>query len=713
MRFKLAFRNIQRSIKDYAIYFITLVFGVAVFYAFNSIKSQSILFDLEENASISIFDMTGTFLAFFSIIIAFVLGFLVIYSNRFLIKRRKREFGIYLTLGMKPSAVSHIVLLETLIVGFVSLVIGVMLGIALSQGLSFLTASMFSIPMMQYQFVFSIDAFIATLICFVVIFIIVAIFNTFTVNRYKLIDLFSASSKSEKLKVRNPLVSLAVFIVSIIVLAASYVLLLQNGLVMLDDPKFFWATILMVVGTTLFFYALAGFAILVIQRTRGIYFRKLNVFTLRQISSKVNTAFLSLSLVCVMLFFSITVFSSGMGMVEAFTAGTEKGTQYDATLTANVWWDTSNIEEADAEYREDAERVLALAAEKNFNITTYLEELGVNFAPFTKALKQVDIYFVPDFTYGDMIDTSNIDLGDDRAQMGADMTVQVIRVSQFNALREMLGEDPIELGDDGFVVNNVADIGLDLSRRVTELDKSVNIVGHDLKCIDTTIFDIPLDVHSFSSDVAQLIVPDAVIESLGGIPPYRSYLDIDYSVSRSEGDAALYAELERVLPPTETWDWGGPTFATDSWPVSTAFTAEEAYAQAGGMRMMISYLALYIGFVFLITTAAVLAIQQLSEASDSMERYRLLSKLGCDRSMIARSLRTQVLVYFLAPLGLAICHACCAIGVLSITMFSSLGVSIGGATLMTAGLVIVVYGSYMLVTYLASRGIIDQAIKMR
>ncbi|MEG0505230.1 MAG: FtsX-like permease family protein, partial [Raoultibacter sp.] len=180
MRCKLAFRNIRRSIKDYAIYFITLVFGVAVFYAFNSIHSQSILFDLEENASLSVFEMTGTFLAFFSVVIAFVLGFLVIYSNRFLIKRRKREFGIYLTLGMKPSAVSHIVLLETLIVGLVSFVVGVVLGIALSQGLSFLTASMFNVPMVHYQFVFSMDAFLATMGCFALIFVIVAIFNTFT-----------------------------------------------------------------------------------------------------------------------------------------------------------------------------------------------------------------------------------------------------------------------------------------------------------------------------------------------------------------------------------------------------------------------------------------------------------------------------------------------------------------------------------------------------
>ena len=131
------------------------------------------------------------------------------------------------------------------------------------------------------------------------------------------------------------------------------------------------------------------------------------------------------------------------------------------------------------------------------------------------------------------------------------------------------------------------------------------------------------------------------------------------------------------------------------------------------MRMLITYLALYIGFVFLITTAAVLAIQQLSEASDSIERYRLLSKLGCDRPMIARSLLAQVLIYFIAPLGLAVCHAVCAIGVTSTSLFTSVGVSITGPTLMTVLLVVAVYGSYLLVTYGAARGIIGQAIDSR
>lgn len=708
MRVKLAFRNIRRSFKDYAIYFITLVFGVAVFYAFNSIQSQSVLFELADIASTNVFDLVGQIMGLFSVFIACVLGFLVVYANRFLIRRRKHEFGIYLTLGMRPSAVTQIVLIETILVGLVSLVVGLVLGIALSQGLSFMTSALFDIPMEQYRFVFSESSCALTLVCFAVIFLIVALFNTFTVNRYKLIDLLSARSKNEKLKTRNPAVSLVLFAVSVAVLAVAYVLLIQNGLVMLDDPKFLWATVLMVVGTVLFFYSLSGFSIAMLQRNKRFYFKGLNTFTVRQIASKINTAFASLSIVCVMLFFSITVFSCGMGMVEAFTGGVEKGTRYDATLTANIWWDTG---EQNPEYQHEADRQIALAKEHDFDIRGYLATLGVDWDSFAARTEQLDVYQVPDLAYGQLVDVGTLGLEADRAQMLGTTPVQIIAVSQFNALREMTGDAPVDLGENGYAVNNLAESGRVLSGKLATLGSGVTVNGIDLASVGETVYAQPTDVHAFAGDAAQLVVPDRVVEALGDAVPYRSVLDIDYSIDRTDGDAALAAALGSALPPDEQTSSYGIVFQSDSWPVSMSFTAVEVIAQAGGMRILITYLALYIGLVFLITTAAVLAIQQLSEASDSAARYRLLSKLGCDRSMIGRSLRTQVLVYFLAPLGLAVCHAACAIGVVSSTLLKSVNVSILGPTAMTVLLVVLVYGAYLVVTYAASRNIIGQAMR--
>ena len=328
MYLKLALRNIRRSVRDYAIYFITLLFGVAVFYAFNSVTGQSILFDLEDTATASVFEMTGQMLGMFSVVIACVLGFLVLYANGFLIRRRKREFGTYLVLGMTPGHVSRIVLYETVLVGLLSLAVGLICGILLSQGLSFFTAALFGTTMSNYQFVFSSDAFLVTLACFAAIYVVVALFNTITVSRCKLIDLIRAGEKNERAGVRNPWVCLVGFVAAIAILAYAYEQLIENGLVMLDQPEFLRATIGMLVGSLLFFWSLAGFAIAVLTRMRGVYLRKLNLFTVRQIASKVNTAFVSLSVVCIMLFFSLTVFSTGMGLARAFSGNVEEGTLY-------------------------------------------------------------------------------------------------------------------------------------------------------------------------------------------------------------------------------------------------------------------------------------------------------------------------------------------------------------------------------------------------
>ena len=99
MLFKLSIKNITKSIKDYAIYFFTLVLGVAIFYVFNAIDSQTVMLNVSSSTS-EIIRLMTTILRGVSVFVSFILGFLIIYASRFLIKRRNKEFGIYLTLGM-------------------------------------------------------------------------------------------------------------------------------------------------------------------------------------------------------------------------------------------------------------------------------------------------------------------------------------------------------------------------------------------------------------------------------------------------------------------------------------------------------------------------------------------------------------------------------------------------------------------------------------
>lgn len=725
---KLALRNIRRSFKDYGIYFITLVFGVAMFYAFNSVSSQSILFDLEDTASAGVFDTTGQFLGMFSVLIACVLGFLVLYANGFLIRRRKQEFGTYLLLGMNPTSVSAIVLMETVAVGLVSLVVGLALGFALSQGMSFLTAGLFNIQMSQYRFVFSPDAFIMTLACFVVIFAVTALFNTASISRYKLIDLLSARCKNARFRVRNPWMSLVGIVASVGIIAWAYVTLMGNDLLELDSG--FWrATGLMVIGTFMFFWSLAGFALAVIERTRGVYFKGLTMFTMRQIASKVNTAFVSLSVVCIMLFFSLTVFSTGMGLARAFSGNVEDGTLYDATLTANVYLNKggtddpeklANMSEQDRAYQAvadaKAQAVLADAQAYGWDIAARLAESSPDaWSRLVESSAQLDLFVNNDVSYGELMERYGQDTGSDKQNEALhNQGVTLIGQSQFNALAELAGRPTVNVGEDGFAVNNTLDALKALSEALAKEGETVQAGGHTLAATGQ-LTRLSLEDTAFAVSGAELIVPDSVIEGLRaqGAIPDQSVLNLMYKTDRSQGDKLLDQLLAEASPPSKDVAAAGWSFSPNPWPVTESYTAEEVVVQASGMNLMISYLALYIGFVFLIATAAVLAIQQLSETSDSLGRYKVLAEIGCDRRMILRSLRIQVVVYFLAPLALALCHVVCAVSVIGNAVFKQVSISMLEPALMTGALVTIVYGAYLLVTYFISRGIVRIGLSKR
>ena len=154
MLFKLSIKNMKKSFKDYAIYFLTLVLGVAIFYMFNSLDSQEAMLQVS-NSTRDIIKLMVNMLGYVSVFVAVVLGLLIVYANNFLINRRKKEFGIYMTLGMGKRQISKIIILETIFVGIISLIVGLVIGIFASQFMSVLLAKMFEEDMSNFQFVFS------------------------------------------------------------------------------------------------------------------------------------------------------------------------------------------------------------------------------------------------------------------------------------------------------------------------------------------------------------------------------------------------------------------------------------------------------------------------------------------------------------------------------------------------------------------------------
>lgn len=724
MLLKLASRNIRRSIRDYTIYFVTLLLGVALFYAFNSIGSQQIIFDLENTpTSETMFNTTMVIMGMFSVVIAFVLGFLVIYANQMLIRRRKHEFGIYLTLGMGPASISSIVLLETIFVGLAALALGLVFGLVLSQLLCFATAALFEIMITDYTFVFSFGAFVATILCFAVIFMVVALFNLVIVNRFKLINLLYANETNQKYAVRNPWVCFAAFVLSVVIIGVAYMKLQESGI--LDpDVGFYLATGLMLVGTLLLFWSLAGFIVGLLTSSKGVYLRGLVPFTVRQIASKINTAFLSLWAVCVLLFVALTTFSTGMSLVNIFTVSMEEATPYDISLRASMYtvsddWDVQEYVRSNEEFEKAFPEVYARGVADDWNMAAAIEERMPEWESLVSDAVQIDLWYMPGVHYDDLIaDTQAIIEEYSVTEDSMARNIMCVDRARYEEVRRLMGLAPSKAGsNDAILLNNTA-IAEGISDIILEDNDAIEVSGHRY-ALSREIESVQLMDSAMPDTALTFVLPSSAIEPLveAGMLPMTSYLNIDFKNGTADENDFKVA-LAHALPVEDgaTYTENGVdvtdiSFTSTPWPVTSAYTRVEMMDQARGFRMMITYLALYIGLVFLISIAAILAIQQLSVAIDSQRRYRMLWQLGCDSKMLSVSLLAQVVIYFLAPLIVAACHTVCAVGVIYEEMKSVIPGDFAAAVGVSIGLLVLIYGGYMLITFLLSRGMMRDALR--
>ncbi len=707
---KLALRNVRRSARDYTIYFVTVALGVAMFYAFNTINDQAVLLDALSSDSLRMLELLKMMMGVFSGVVACVLGFLVVYANRFIIRRRRHEFGMYLMLGMSPRRVSGILLCETVIVGAASLVAGLTLGIGLSQGLSFATAALMGTTMSKYQFIVSGGAIGFTCLCFLAIFAVSALVDIAYIRRCKLAKLLSAHEASESVKpIRIPL-RVVGFVASLVVLGCAYWQLALNGMVEMNE-QFALATALMVIGTFLFFWSVAGFAIAVLTRARGVYLKGMRMFTVRQISSKVNTAFASMAVVSIMLFFALTSTSVGMGLVELFVGDLENTTAYDTTIVART---ASAFERPDDSAFEELGESERLFEQYDGDMAACFADRSTTWENVVKSSAQFD-YYLTGVKYESVTtqvpNAAQLVQGDTLQSIDA-TEIKVISESQYNAVCALTGRPQLNLADNECAVNNLTQGFEALAQAFTDSRATLTIAGTELHFAGS-VQHTPLRTSAIADVALEVVVPDAVVSELAQSErPLVSYLDVMYSCDRIQGDKPLNQALGEAFPVSSDVRAAddNATYTISAWPLTSVYTGQEMADQATGMRMLITYLAVYIGLVLLVATAAILAIQQLSETADSLGRYRRLSTLGCDKSDIFRSLRAQTIVYFLAPLVLAASHTTCAVAVLAGTLFAELGVDLTSSIAFSVGTVVVVYAIYLAATYLLSKSVVRSTL---
>ncbi|MGU8595894.1 ABC transporter permease [Clostridium perfringens] len=673
MYFKLAFKNIKKSYKNYVIYFLTLIFGICIFYTFNSIESQSVMMELNEQKQ-SAFMMAEQLIGYFSVFIAFVLGFLIVYANNYLIKRRKKEFGIYMTLGMENGSLSKMIFLETLFIGAISLGIGVVLGIMLSQALSVLTAYMFQVDLTKFQFVFSPLGFKRTVLCFSIIYLVVLIFNFISVRKIKLIDLLTASKRNEKPTIKNLWVSVILFLVSVGILVTAYYKVIHDGIAFASFNALGLPILLGCIGTFIFFYSLTGFFLKVIQGNKKFYLRDLNMFVMKQISSKINTTFVSLSFICLMLFLAICTFSGGLGINRAINADLKDLTKFDVTFWSN-----------------SGENIENLLKEKNIDISNIAKE------------DSNMVMYDSDVKYSNFLSKEGMTAMKNYFPVANDNDILVIGEKGYNNTLKLLGKEPVNLKENQYLaVGNIDEMkkwvneslengNIDQMKKLvnksSENGKKINISGKTLEPANKKYENINLYNFTMKGDILIFVVKDSLLEGLKPVSSRFNMMLKDNSNTKEE--------LENVrdqLVESQVY----------------SITKKEIYDNAAGLGATMAYLGIYLGLIFIITSAVVLAIQQLTESTDNVERYRLLKEIGVDQKMINKAIFTQVGVYFMLPLSLAIVHSIVGLKISSTIVGVFGNASIMPNIIITAIIFVIIYGGYFLATYLGAKKNINE-----
>ena len=729
---KLAWGNVRRAGRDYLVYLLTLTLGVTVFYAFNTVSMQVDIAGIKEEG---LSELMGSMLGYLTYFLAGVMAFLMVYANNFIMKRRKKEFGLYQVLGMRRGRVATIMALETVFVSVGAFVAGIVLGVGLSQLMTFFTASLFKTQIADFHFFFSVHAFNLTLVCMLVMFVLTLLLNLRAVRRTKLIELMGAERRNESIKTRNPWIAIAIFAVGAVLVGVAYYRLLRDGFPLTaTDSKlqeamnqFGITTAMVTVGTFALFWGLSGMLIKLLQSLRGVYWRGLNMFTVRQLAAKVNTVCFSMGVIAMLLFLAITSVTCGMSIANVMNENLERYNPVDVSQTyvyytpdtLDYYKEYINPSEADRMVLADTTVDLypAWHGDRKGKSADNNDETGkkVNIADVAGEHVQIDSYLSyplggsdPSVTPSEMCKAMGEKLPKAFGGSNADtMGLFVTPASQYNKLRQMMGEEPVSIGRDQYLLT--CDMGGELVELYTKYmadGHALTLGGHTLKpATDKSDEDTAAIANSaMGSNPGTVVVADELLSQLN-LQPYSSSLLVNYKqgMDTTEADESIkYTLLDNLLVDgKEPGVWG------------TFITRSEMYTQAAQMNGLISYLAIYIGFVLVVACAAILSIQQLSNVADGSRSYRVLAQIGCDDRQIRHSVMAQQAVFFLFPLAVGLAHSFVALKVI-IELVSIFGnMSIGGTVGLTCAIFLAAYGGYFLVTYLMSTGMVQAAIATR
>lgn len=665
MLFSLSVKNFKKSIRDYSIYFFTMILGIAVFYIFNAIETQTAMMEVTKTKA-AIIDMMNGVMDGVSIFVSFILGYLIVYASRFMLKKRKMEFGVYMTLGMSRVKIAGILWMETIWMGVISLVAGLLAGMGISQLMSLMVSHLFQADVSRFVFVISWKAVVKSILYFLIIYTVVMILNTIAISRTKLIDFMTAGRKKEKNLLKNPVASVVIFLLAWGILGYAYYNVTAGAENLESEFQVLAQVLLGIVGTILVFWSFAGFFMWILGKMPRIYYKKINSFVFGELSNKLNSTVISCSVICLLMFMTICILFSAFARKDFKEAEAKKLAPVDISMVKDLG-DGKTIEE--------------VMEEKNISRKDFQDTLNLT------------TYKVPEVTQGNIV-------GDavDREKFGEaylNQQIELLSVSTYNQAAEKYQLPTYELEENQYLIIADMEGAVGIFNMGLKENPELTIKGKTYYPKEKTCQDGFLMMNYDPQNMGFILVPDSV--EFTEAEQKKNYFIADYTKNtkafREEMDEEFFEHLNG-----EKRDEFSVYFTTQS----------SVYDDSIGSSAMYIFLGLYLGICFLISGSAVLSLKMLSDAADSKEKYRILQKLGCDQKQICRGLRKQNGMVFLLPVILAAVHAVFGIQVCMemLSIYETKGTA--PALVLTVILLGMIYGGYYLVSQFGCEKIVRE-----
>ena len=563
--------------------------------------------------------------------------------------------------------------------------------------MSILVGKLFEADMSNFTFVFSKGACIKTCIYFAVMFIAVMIFNTITVSKYKLINLLTATKKNEEVKIKNPVVCVIIFLIAVAILVYCYYKVTIGVNTMTTANQILPIILLGIISTILVFWSLSGFILKVVQSIKKIYLKDVNMFVLRQLNNKINTTVISMSLICLMLFMTISVLSSSLSLNSTMRRDMQEMTPVDINLykTANLPESYQNPYTGKTEYYTEEQ-----IEDSKVSMEQTLIENGFDMNNF-KDTVEIPIYASSELTMEDLLKGIEEMVKMQFPQLRYDAPEEIIKVSDYNKIARLYGNQEYSLEDNQFIVLCDFDSMKTLRDQALKENDIITLKGKEYKAKYDECQEGFIDMSSSHINTGIILVPDSV--EFTDSEKEKTFLAANYNADTEEEKE----NIEKAFTDESNSELYKNILAKGL--DFDGMTKISIIESSVGVATMVVFISIYLGIIFLIASSAILALKQLTESSDNKERYNILRKLGADEKIINKALFKQIGLFFIFPLILAIIHSIFGIQFV-MTLMSVLASSEELLPSIIATVIVMgaIYGLYFLATYIGSKNIIKE-----